>query len=1212
MRSFFILLFLVSYALALQAQFVQLIPGNATAEDATVLRFDAREGNAALLGQDKVYLHHGLVLSSPNGTDWNYVIGNWGQDDGVGEMTLVSGETDVWEIAFEPNIRTYFGADADDQIFRISAVFRSADGSIKGTTTAGSYGWGEVTSNLDAYINLNTNQFISIDAPTQNAAFLHVDETVLLKASCFPQADSLVLTVRHNGNERLRTVEYMTTGIQSSFTPAQSGIFELTATAYIDGTELVKSKTYNWTIIKDNVIEELPAGLIPGINYAADPSVATLVLEAPNKPYAYLVGDHSDWLVMDSFQMKQTPDGNYFWLQLSNLNPGQAYVFQYWLDDDIKIGDPYAALVVDPWNDHAIPESVFPDVPEYEHQAYGMATVLQTGQDTFQWADTENNWQKPDLNHLVIYELLLRDFVGTHSFETLKDTLNYFKSLGIEAIELMPFNEFEGNDSWGYNPAYYFAPDKYYGTAEDIKEFVQAAHQAGLAVIMDAVMNHAYGQNPMVKLYFDYASGKPTADNPWFNRDYVGPYVWGYDWNHESAYTQRFLDRLNRYWVDEFHIDGYRFDFTKGFTNYQPGGSLETYDASRIAILKRMANELWATNPGTYIILEHFGQSSEEQELANYGMKLWSNRSYDYVPAVTGRTTGSFASMDRQSHISYFESHDEQRLGYHCLHEGIQQNSYNVKEEAIMLERLKMNAAFGLLFPGPKMFWQFGELGYDIDINYDGRLGRKPLPWGPDGNGYYDQALRQYVLDAYKGILDVRHRIGAAQLASATSNHKLSGNTRRLSFDTDSIDLVVFGNFDTQEALLLPKYTETGWWYDYFSGDSMLIDNLVNNERLQPGEWHLMTNQRLHPGNPEVVATYSNPVIIQPNPFTQTDSITIWFDATKAWPDSTLGLLDANKVYMHAAVSLQGDTNRLDIVKGNFTDDGLGLMKEIDDNFWSIGLHIDEYFELMDGQQAFALGMYFRDENNENLGKGFRNNWIWFNIDLNIPFITVTPESFSPTDSITITFNTAKGSRELIAADKVYMHSSVDLTNTTTPQNSAWNHVVGNWGADDGVGAMIRDENNPNLWRIKILPTDYYDIAADADIYWLAAVFRNEDGSIKGTGTPGPISNGFIHTNLDFFIENKKYFGTASVRDNTFIYLGPNPSTEYLFIHQLESFDCMKYQLYDMRGRLHLKDEIQLNGRENHTLDLQHLNPGQYILRMDLDGLLYQNKIIMQ
>jgi 1,4-alpha-glucan branching enzyme len=175
----------------------------------------------------------------------------------------------------------------------------------------------------------------------------------------------------------------------------------------------------------------------------------------------------------------------------------------------------------------------------------------------------------------------------------------------------MPVNEFEGNESWGYNPSFYFAADKYYGPAGDLKAFIDACHNRGIAVIIDLVLNHSYGQSPLVQLYFDQGSGKVTADNPWYNVDSPNPvFFWGYDFNHESQATQDFVDRVNRYWLEEFHVDGIRFDFTKGFTNTSGDGS--AYDPARIAILSRMANEIWSFKEDAYVILEHLAGNQEE------------------------------------------------------------------------------------------------------------------------------------------------------------------------------------------------------------------------------------------------------------------------------------------------------------------------------------------------------------------------------------------------------------------------------------------------------------------------------------------------------------------------------------------------------------------------------------------------------------------------
>src|SRR5205809_7993714 len=102
----------------------------------------------------------------------------------------------------------------------------------------------------------------------------------------------------------------------------------------------------------------------------------------------------------------------------------------------------------------------------------------------------------------------------------------------------MPINEFDGNESWGYNPSFYFAADKYYGTKNKFKEFIDKCHQNGIAVILDIAMNHQDIPNSYAMLDFDFVNFKPEADNKWFNVSPTHPFNVFYDLNHESSYTK--------------------------------------------------------------------------------------------------------------------------------------------------------------------------------------------------------------------------------------------------------------------------------------------------------------------------------------------------------------------------------------------------------------------------------------------------------------------------------------------------------------------------------------------------------------------------------------------------------------------------------------------------------------------------------------------------
>ena len=111
-------------------------------------------------------------------------------------------------------------------------------------------------------------------------------------------------------------------------------------------------------------------------------------------------------------------------------------------------------------------------------------------------------------------------------------------NLKINAIELMPIMEFEGNQSWGYNTSFHLALDKFYGTEAKFKELVDVCHQNGIAVILDVALNHAFGRNPMVRMWMDDADndgwGSASVQNPYFNAVAKHSYSVGEDFNHQQ------------------------------------------------------------------------------------------------------------------------------------------------------------------------------------------------------------------------------------------------------------------------------------------------------------------------------------------------------------------------------------------------------------------------------------------------------------------------------------------------------------------------------------------------------------------------------------------------------------------------------------------------------------------------------------------------------
>lgn len=865
-RKVLMVLALMVTAIFVDAQIVKIVPASASGDDEIKVIYDATQGTAGLVGESKVYMHSGVVIDGPSGTDWTNVVGNWGEDDGIGEMTPVAGETDLWEITLSPSARAYYEVPDGTNMFRLSMVFRSADGTKEGKGNPGSFDGGFVADNRDIYIDLNTGAFITINSPN-GVETVEQGNSITLSATASSAVTSMTVSLdQGNGFTELASVN-SGTEITHEYTPTASFDGTLKFSATVNGESIEASQTLQVTVIDQIPVLPLPAGIMKGINYHdGDDSKVTLVLEAPGKTVAYAVGDFNDWQTSEEYIMNKTPDGELFWIELTGLTPAQEYVFQYWVDGGIKIGDPYTDKVADPWNDEFIPSSVHDEIPVYGREEYGVASTFQTAQSPYDWGTEEANWQRPNKEDLVVYELLIRDFVGTHDYKDMIDTLGYLKTLGVNAIELMPIMEFEGNESWGYNPMYFFAVDKFYGKKSDLKDFIKACHEQGMAVILDMVMNHAFGLNSMVHLYRenpnDYGSA-PTADNPWFNVEATHPFNVGFDFNHESNYTKDLLDSVNRYWIEEYHFDGYRFDLSKGFTQTKNTdvGAWSNYDQSRIDLLERMANKIWEYDQDAYVILEHFAASSEESALTGMGMLSWRNMVYTYYLPLGGHASETeFSGARDATHVSYMESHDEQRQIWEVQNSsdraGLSNGPYNTRSTVVALDRLKQNAAFFFLLPGPKMLWQFGELGYDIDINENGRTGNKPLPWGTGNLGYYEDEERYKVYQAFAAIINLRTK-HSELFRNATFTTDLSSATRRIKMESDEFDMVVIGNFGLDEESYNGQFTQTGTWFDYITGEELEVSSTSTNIDLLPGEFRIYTSTRQSDGFGDIVNVYN-------------------------------------------------------------------------------------------------------------------------------------------------------------------------------------------------------------------------------------------------------------------------------------------------------------------------------------------------------------------
>jgi len=876
------------------AQVVQVDPPFPTQNDTVTITFNAAEGNGALVGVVPVYAHVGLITNNSTGpTDWQHVQGNWGTADPNVLMTYQG--NDLHQMTY--HIPTFYGFPSGTQVQELAFVFRDQSGNIVGRDFDGS----------DIYYPVypaNSGLVGGFLAPPFNQVVDPGDSIRFYAGSNEPAT----LTLYDNGVQIAR--ETSATSIEYWHTLNATGghLIEFVA----DNGSQIERDSIGVVVTPRVQIVPTPPGLVDGVNYIND-STVILQLYAPFKDNIFAIGDFNDWFPRTQDFMKKDPGGARWWVQIDSLTPGEVYAFQYMVDGGRTYADPYSEVVLDPFNDQYIPASVYPDLPPYPYgQTNGIASLMFPGKTPYSWQNTAS-YTPPDKSKLNIYELLIRDFADEHSYQVLIDTLDYIQNLGINAIELMPNSEFEGNESWGYNPSFHMALDKYYGTIDAYKAFIDSCHGRGIAVIMDFVFNHSFGQSPMAQMYWDDINNKPAANNPWYNSDCPHPpYCWGNDFDHTAQATKDFIDRVNTYWFEEFKIDGVRYDFTKGFTNTGDAG----YDNTRIQLLKRMADTIWAVNPNAYIILEHWADNGEETQLSDYGMMLWGQATHAYQEGAMGWVSTSnfnnavykFRGWNDPHLVTFPESHDEERIMYKTLAFGNTNNpDHNVQDLDVALQRTTLSQVFGLAHPGPKMMWMFGELGYDVSIDDPCRICNKPILWE-----YYEEPGRKAVYNNIAALMKLRNE--QAIMHTDSFDYNFNGAVKKLHLHGTTMNGVLLGNFAVTASTTNPQFQHTGTWYEYFTGDSIFVTDLTADISMYPGEYALYFDQKLTSptiGLEEVNGSSGARAKVFPNP--AASSLHILTDGQAAQLETRLLDLQGRLVFAQTMEASSGNVGPIDV-----------------------------------------------------------------------------------------------------------------------------------------------------------------------------------------------------------------------------------------------------------------------------------------------------------
>lgn len=762
--------------------------------DGITIYFHADQGNKGLMGLNantKIYAHTGVITSlSKDDSDWKYTLADWNEDTQKAQMVYEG--TNLWSL-YIGNIRQFYGiTNMDEQIEKLAFVFRTSGGTKEGKTAA----------NGDIFVDvLNPGLQIELLSSLSTQIVDSSTGSVTFTANTTSAAN---ITISVNGSQ-IATKNGVST-LAASYTFPSMGDYIVTATA-TKGAETVAS-SLNYAYFAAPTAKNYPGG-VPKMGPVtnADGSV-TFCIAAPEMTRMVIVGSWNDYLITNDQQMfyqdyvttnpvtNQSGTFRYFWITIPEIgmtDDTSIYFFKAQgtistnrgtLQIDCNSCDPYAQLVLDPWNDKFIDTNVYPDLPPYPYSVINEepVAVYQKNLNDYQWQCTD--FELPDQKNLIIYELLLRDFTGTEgqalgngTVVQAMEKIGYLKALGVNVIELLPICDFSGNLSWGYNPNFYFAPDKAYGTPDDYKAFIDLCHQNGMAVVLDMVFNQSDGLHPWYRMY----GGNEFS--PFYNYGLGGengaPHAYSVmnDWNQGYPLVQQQWTDVIKYWMTEYNIDGFRFDLVKGLglnESYANSGDAATnaFNQSRVNQMAYLQSVIQSVKPGAYCINENLAGAQEENAMAESGELNWANINEAGREFAMGYNTPSKINLNRLyapqdgrtawSTVSYLESHDEDRLAYSQDQWGPAGVQGNV---AVSMQRCGSAAVQMIMTPGSHMIWMFGELGKSESL--DDRVGNKKVEWDlldePNHRGLYEN---------YADLINTRFQ--NPQFFDGTSNFQIN------------------------------------------------------------------------------------------------------------------------------------------------------------------------------------------------------------------------------------------------------------------------------------------------------------------------------------------------------------------------------------------------------------------------------------------------------
>ena len=573
-------------------------------------------------------------------------------------------------------------------------------------------------------------------------------------------------------------------------------------------------------ILPSIVKEPVPQNVKDGVNMAGNE--ITFALHAPGKNYVALKGSFNSEFPQGEL-MKSSGD-TLWWL--TKTIPDGEYSYQYSINGN--------RLIADPWSKDI--EWIDPQTCEESWNASLAKTTFVVGSDPFPWTDSE--YEKPGLKDLIIYEMHPGDFSGdpqnpgTFNYLTQKVAEGYFNDLGVTAIELMPINEFEGSVSWGYNPSYHMAPESSYGTPEELKLLVDTCHRQGIAVIFDVVFNHAWGSSALWQLN-ETDDGHDIQNDYYFN----GVSQWGNKLEHwrevngKKYRTWKYISEVLRTWIEDYHIDGFRYDVSHGVG----------WDHTNMQGMAYYVKYVHDLDPTAYNICEDFPGGATWTNInrspdADAGWHADFHWRMKDVLVSNLKIFGEIKNVidldgytDYTGLINYTVSHDERRLMYELASAG--------RDAALM--RTKMGTSVLMTSVGIPMLFNGQEFAQNTsNRNQSGNPIPEPLQWNNLSTDW-----GQDMFEHYKRLIWLRKNRNV--LRSPFMDIKIASNVNRsLVYWRNNANekVVVAGNFNSSKKSLDIPFPANGEWYEFVRDDTFMVADSVITVSMDPTEVKVFLN----------------------------------------------------------------------------------------------------------------------------------------------------------------------------------------------------------------------------------------------------------------------------------------------------------------------------------------------------------------------------------